>query len=95
MTDSNKYRKGTETKYKDSALRVKDVRSFLLKYNKIGIRHCNLCTKKFKSEGAHNQVCPKCKGKQENKYKNKKTRELIEYKTCNQPQHITTAYRGE
>ena len=94
MADSNKYRRGKEAKYKDSALRVKDVVAFLSKYNNSGERTCNMCAKKFQSEGAHNHICKNCKGKQENKYNNKVTRELIEYKT-HQDSHITKAYRGD
>lgn len=95
MADSNKYRWGTGTKYKNSALSVKEVTAFLSKYNKLGERTCRLCAKKFNSEGAHNRTCDKCKGKQENKYQNKKTRELIEYKAHFLSGKIATAFRGE
>lgn len=66
---SNPYRRGPGTKHKDSSsLSAKAVKLFLCRINKPGIRNCNMCNKPFSSEGAHNRVCKKCKGKPENKY---------------------------
>lgn len=106
MADSNKYRRGTGTKYKDSALSEGQVREWLGRINRRGERKCiamvkkadedeEVCGEKFMSAGPHNRVCPKCKSKQENKYKNKITRESLEYRAFSQPEHITNSYRGE
>lgn len=105
--DSNKYRRGT--KYKDRSLSEEKSIEFLNRINRRGERKCIamvksnvgteeewiVCGKKFMSEGAHNRICPNCKSKAENKYNNKKSRELIEYSTYSQPEHRTLEYRGE
>lgn len=111
--DSNKYRRGTGTKYRDSSLSKEKSKEFLSKINRMGERKCIamikknviidsvifinedvVCGKVFFSEGPHNRKCPECKAKQENKDNNKKTRDLLEYKT-HQESHLTKAYRGE
>ena len=50
--------------YLNSTLNKSEVQEFLHKYNRPGERGCVLCPGKFKSEGAHNRKCPKCKAHQ-------------------------------
>ncbi len=60
--DSNKYRRGTGTKYKNSSLSEGESLEFLGKINKRGERKCIAvnCGQTFMSEGYHNRKCPKC-----------------------------------
>ena len=60
--DSNKYRRGTGIKYKNSSLSEGESLEFLGKINKRGERKCIAvnCGQTFMSEGYHNRKCPKC-----------------------------------
>ena len=60
--DSNKYRRGTGVKYKNSSLSEGESMEFLGRINKRGERKCIAidCGKTFMSKGYHNRKCPKC-----------------------------------
>ena len=53
-----------ELRYLNDTLSKSEVQEFLHKYNRPDERKCISCPSKFKSEGAHNRKCPKCKAKQ-------------------------------
>ena len=60
--DSNKYRRGTGTEYKNSSLTVGESLEFLGRINSRVERNCIAldCGDAFMSEGYHNRKCPKC-----------------------------------
>jgi len=79
--DSNKYRRGTGTKYKNSSLNVGESLEFLGRINKRGERKCLMCAKNFISPGAHIHKCPKCKLKESFTEKTGHIREPLIYRT--------------
>lgn len=79
--DSNKYRRGKGTKYKNSSLTVAESIEFLARINKRSERSCLICGKRFTSHGAHNRRCPKCTIKFEYAERMSKTREPLVYRT--------------
>lgn len=92
--DSNKYRRGTGIKYKNSSLSEEKSREFLNRINKRGERSCLMCGKRFMSQGAHNRRCPKCAGKFEYAERMNKTRDPIVYRARSSGA-MSTAFRAE
>lgn len=78
--DSNKYRRGTGTKYKNSALSEGESLEFLRRINKHNERSCLMCGKRFISQGSHNRRCTKCTIKLEYAERMGKSREPLVYR---------------
>ena len=83
MVDSNKYRRGTGIKYKNSSLTVKESIEFLGRINKRCERNCIApnCGQTFMSEGFHNRKCPKCSHREEYLKRMNVLREPVVYRT--------------
>lgn len=81
--DSNKYRRGTGVKYKNSSLSVGESMEFLGRINKRGERKCIslTCGQMFMSEGYHNRKCPKCSHREEYLKRMNILREPLVYRT--------------
>lgn len=65
--DTNKYRAQYRYTQGEGALTDEEREKMIARYNKPDLRNCIglECNKKFKSEGAHNRKCPKCKQKED------------------------------